>query len=196
MPDNEKNEAGKIAIILPGIGYTPDMPLLYFGRDLLMLAGYTDCRKVVFSYPGKASIKGNAQKMKEAAEKLYDMASESLSDIDFSRYDDVFFVSKSIGTVIAAAYAERNNLNSKRIRHVLYTPLEYTFDYHPKNAIGFTGTADPWVEHESVMSLASREGIEMNVYEGADHSLKVRDPMRDIDILKDVITKTKTFIFE
>ena len=191
---DSKQQGQRIAIIFPGIGYTPDMPLLYYGREILIEAGYEDCRRVVYTYSGETRIRGSLEKMEEAFQILYTRAQECLADIDWSAYDDVLFLSKSIGTVIAAAFAQKNGLNQKKIRHVLYTPLEYTFQFHPQNAVGFIGTNDSWCVASEVIRLAGEQGISMHVYEGANHSLETGDVLSDLDTIKEVMKKTKMFL--
>lgn len=59
------------------------------------------------SYTYKAgNIRGNEEKMKEAYEVLFSQAEAELADIAWSANDDVLFISKSIGTIIAASYAK------------------------------------------------------------------------------------------
>ena len=129
----------KLMIIFPGIGYTPDKPLLYYGRKTAEKAGY-ECLAVSYDFHGdKGKIRGNAEKMQEVFQELYAQTKEALKDVDLSSYEEVLFLSKSVGTVIAAAYAKElqascpEQENETRpatcpvIRQVFYTPLEATF---------------------------------------------------------------------
>ena len=181
----------KLAVIFPGIGYTCDKPLLYYAEDLAVQSGY-ECRRILYDLPGETGIRGNLEKMEEAFWILNARAEECLSDIDWAQYDEIVFISKSIGTVIAAAYATK--LSGKRIRHVLYTPLEYTFDYSPKNAIGFLGTADSWCVPEEVLKRAKDQEIPMHIYDGTNHSLEIGNILADLDTIRDVMEKTKKFL--
>lgn len=189
-----KNDSGKkIAVLFPGIGYTKDKPILYYAGKIAASAGYDVCRLVSFNYsPGK-SIRGNEPEMRKAFLELYKEAENQLAEIDWKEYDDILFLSKSIGTVIGSAYAEKYNLNDK-IRHILYTPLEYTFENNPKNAIGFIGTADPWCEYQNVIRAAKEQNIKMYVYDGLNHSLENDDNMHNLSIIKDVMEKTEEFV--
>lgn len=191
-----KIKVKKLVVIFPGIGYTVDKPLLYHGRKLLKEAGYEECIQVAYTYPGETRIRGNLEKMEEAFRILYVRTQECLKNVDWSAYDEILFLSKSIGTVIAAAFAEKNGLNGKKIRHVLYTPLTYTFQYHPQNAIGFIGTADSWCVPSEVLRLSEEQGISMYVYEQADHSLETGNVLHDLDTLKDVMEKTKKYVYK
>ena len=189
----------KITIIFPGIGYNSDRPLLYYGRKLAERNGY-ECRTVPYVYQGDMNIRGDLQKMEEAFKALYLQAQGILADAGLEKYDDVLFISKSVGTVIAAAYAEclRDKMicGTGRLRHVLYTPLEYTFKYDTENAMGFLGTADPWCVPDEVIRIAKEQNVPVHVYEGANHSLETGDILADLNILKDVIEKTGAFIRE
>ena len=98
----------KIAVFFPGIGYYCDKPLLYYSRKLAQECGYEEIVTLSYTYDG-GNIRGNEEKMQQAFEVLYAQAEESLSEIDFSQYDEILFVSKSVGTIIASAYAGQTN---------------------------------------------------------------------------------------
>ena len=181
----------KLAIIFPGIGYTCDKPLLYYAEDLAIQSGY-ECMRVAYALPGETRIRGNLEKMEEAFRILYARAEDCLSDVKWEEYEEILLISKSIGTVIAAAYAQK--LTGMRIRHVLYTPLEHTFPFHPENAIGFIGTADSWCVPSEVLRLAKEQGIPMHVYDGANHSLEKGDVLADLSTIRDVMEKTAEFV--
>lgn len=181
----------KFAVIFPGIGYTCDKPLLFYAEKLAAKSGY-EIKRIAYSLPGDRKIRGDKKKIEEAFRFLYADTVEKLSDVDFSQYDEILFISKSIGTAIASAYANEHQENN--IRHVLYTPLEATFGFRPQNAISFLGTKDPWSIPDDVIRLAKKMQVPMYVYENANHSLETGDVLKDIDILKDVMEKTERFI--
>ena len=57
--------------------------------------------------------------MKEVFDVLYQQAEKLLETIDFSKYENVLFISKSVGTVISSAYAQKHKIGASRsyIRH-------------------------------------------------------------------------------
>lgn len=59
--------------------------------------------------------------MQEAYEALFSQAKAELADIVWFEYRNVLFISKSIGTTIAASYAKKYGF--KNAKHILYTPL-------------------------------------------------------------------------
>ncbi len=180
----------KIAIYFPGIGYHCDKPLLYYSRNIARELGYINDRNVNYIYKAE-NIRGNEEKMKEAYEALFSQSETELDGIAWSKYDDILFISKSIGTIIAASYAEKYGL--KHARHILYTPLAQTYLFPPIHAIGFIGTSDPWSNTEKIIRLSEANHIPLTVYKECNHSLECNDTMKNIEILKDIMQKTADF---
>lgn len=180
----------KIAVYFPGIGYHCDKPLLYYSRKIAYELGYKNCRNVSYTYKA-GNIRGNHEKMKETYETLFSQTEAALADIVWTEYDDVLFVSKSIGTIIAASYAAKYGL--KCAKHILYTPLAQTFLFAPNNAIGFIGTADPWSNIDEIIHLSKTNHIPLTVYEGCNHSLECDDTLQNLETIKDVMQKTMDF---
>ena len=141
-----KKEAHKLAVIFPGIGYTADKPLLYFGRRIAVEYGYEIRIMDYKGFPPK--VKGDRNRMEESFFIALRQAEEMLAGVDFAEYDDVVFIGKSIGTIVAAKIAADSSAKA-RIRQVLYTPLEDTFRFPIGEAIAFTGDDDPWVGKEN-----------------------------------------------
>ena len=192
----------KLAVIFPGIGYHADKPLLYYGGKLAAEAGYKEQIKVSYTTTQK-KIRGDMDKMKKAFEELYVQAKDSLKEVKWDEYDDILFISKSIGTVIAMKYASENKLD--KVRQILYTPLEATFQIAEgsgaatdmeadRDAIAFIGTADPWSSVPEVIALSQKSGVPIHVYDDADHSLETDDTIENLHIIRDVMKKSKIFI--
>lgn len=180
----------KIVICFPGVGYHCDKPLLYFGRKIVQEAGYETCIRLSYIYQGE-NIRGNQKKMQEAFDCLYAQAEQALQEIAFEAYDRIVFLSKSIGTVIACAYAKRHGIPC---RQILYTPLEETFAFAPEDAVAFIGANDPWSRLEKVEDLAKKAKIPLYLYEGADHSLECGRVEKDLNTLQDVMEKTRSYL--
>lgn len=139
----------KLAIYFPGIGYHCDKPLLYYSRSLARELGYQECRNISYTYEGK-NIRGDQAKMREAYETLFQQAEKELEEIDWSVYDDILFVSKSIGTIIAASYVKKHGLVG--VRQVLYTPLAETFSFAPEKGLPLSEQRIPGVLRERSFS--------------------------------------------
>lgn len=87
----------KLVVCFPGIGYHCDKPLLYYSRKLAACAGYDHTLLLQYTYH-KDGLRGNPAALREAFDTLYAQAEAQLSAVDWPQYDDVLFLSKSIGT--------------------------------------------------------------------------------------------------
>lgn len=169
----------KIVCLFPGIGYTCDKPLLYYSSKMLSGLGWQTVRLVYGGFP--SGVKGDAEKMKQCAETALDQTEAQLKDIEWSRYDEILFVSKSVGTAVAGAYAQKHMVPC---RHVLFTPLEASFSFGIKDAIAFHGTSDPWANSDDIRKACRDAGIPLYITENANHSLETGDMEADIETLK------------
>ena len=181
----------RLAVFFPGIGYTIDKPLLHYSRRLAEKHSFEICLLPYSGFPKK--VKGDKGKMQESYKIALQQAKEMLSDIDFENYDDILFVGKSIGTIVAAKIASKSSVRD-RIRFIYYTPLEETFSYPVQDAIVFTGSAGPWMEVGLIPALCKELGIPCRVIPEANHSLESADPLVDIQNLSEIMAETARFI--
>ena len=74
------------------------------------------------------------------------------------------------------------------------TPLAETYKYvTSENGIIFTGTKDPWVEHEEILRLTKEAKLDKVVIEEANHSLETKDVLKNIEILSEVVKKIEKY---
>lgn len=187
-----KTEKEGLVVLFPGIGYTCDRPLLYYPGRMLQSMGY---QIVPVSYGGfPANVKGDAQKMRECFFTALDQAEAVLEKIDFSAFDDVIFIGKSVGTVVALHYAKEHDIDA---RFVLLTPVEEAFEHLPQlvgsRAAAFYGTSDPWARTEIVTSACTARKIPLYVFADANHSLETGDVETDIKYLQQVVRHIREF---
>ena len=190
----------KIAVIFPGIGYHTDKPLLYYSGKLAAAAGYGIIK---ISYPKyDVNLKqATKEQLATFVKMCLEATTETLKDAGLGDAEDVLFISKSIGTVVAAAYAKGIGADITHagadttcagtvIRQVYFTPLEETFDYVKKGVgIAFNGTKDNWADYKKVQKLAAEYDIPLTTIEDANHSLETGDAVKDIQNLEKVILK-------
>ena len=137
-----------LAVFFPGVGYTPEKPLLYHSCRIAESLG-CDTLTIAFSgFPKK--IKGDEKKMRKAFDLALSQSRDQLEDAKLTQYDEVIFIGKSIGAVAAAALAAEFRCN----RLVLYTPLEPAFSFPLPQTIVFTGTT-PMTHRISLLSITS-----------------------------------------
>ncbi len=187
-------EEKKICVLFPGIGYTVDRPLLYYPGKYFRKRGY---EVINVSYSGLPGNIGKDEKLKRLA---FDMAlvqaKERLTDINWREYSRIVFVGKSIGTIVAAAYARERvypvlgERGSDVLSFVYLTPLSATFDFaKEESGVVFHGTGDPWVETEEVEKGCDRLKLALYKYDRKNHSLESGYVMTDIETVQDVMSK-------
>lgn len=184
-----ENISKKIACLFPGIGYTCDKPLLYYSRTLLKELGWEVVPVPYSGFPDK--VKGNAKKMQLCVRMALEQTEELLGGVDWSRYSEILFVGKSVGTVVCAAYAKRHRL---LCRQVFFTPVEATFQFAERRSVAFHGTADPWADTRVIGTLCKEMGIPLYETPGANHSLETGDVEKDIAEIQKVMKTVRDFL--
>lgn len=179
----------KLAVIFPGIGYHVDKPLLYYSIRLAKQYGYETKCVDYGSLP--AGIKGDAGKMYEACELALGRVTESLSNIDFSYFSQVLFISKSIGTAVAAFYDANEQIGAN---HIYYTPVEASFQAIGTTGIVFHGTADDWARTSVIKEECAKRKLPLFLTEKANHSMETGDVSPDLEILREIMEETEKYI--
>ena len=177
----------KICVLFPGIGYQFDRALLYYSAKMAEGYGYEILRVNYSGFPG--NLRGDDQRIREASLFAFEQAKYELDAVDWSEFEDILFVSKSIGTIVAAMAEEYYDVKA---RHVLYTPFKDTFSFSVKEGIAFHGTADPWViDHEGLSKCST---VPMVVIDNVNHSLEGKNVIENIKILQYVIETSEEVI--
>lgn len=179
----------KLAVIFPGIGYHSDKPLLYYAKKLALTYGYEIAEVSYGGFP--EGVKGSREKMEKAFLSALAQTEALLTDRDFSQYDSLLFISKSIGTAVAAAYAGKHGLCA---HHVYYTPVEETFSFVQGDGVVFHGTKDPWVETDVVKSCCREKALSLFITDGANHSLETGEVSDDLRNLAVIMEETGAYL--
>ena len=182
--------AGIMAFSLSACGETQDTnedkketnPLLYYTGKLAVARGYKLVKVEYGNFP--SGIKENKEKMEEAFRCGLEQAEKILQDICWEEYEDILFVSKSIGTVISSAFARRHQLSAKNI---LFTPLQQTFLFADGNGIVFHGTADPWADTKDITEGCKKLNLPLILTDEGNHSLETGDTLKDLENLQQII---------
>ena len=165
----------KLAVIFPGVGYHTDKPLLYYSKKLASRNGYEIVEVPYGKFPKSA----------------VEQAEEILKAVDFSGYDDILFISKSVGTAVSSAYAGKYHLKT---RNIYYTPVEASFQSMTQPGIAFTGTKDSWVDHVAIKEGCEKGGFPLHITEDADHSLETGNVLKDLENLREIMRVTEEYI--
>lgn len=173
----------KLAVFFPGIGYHCDKPLLYYSEKFARQYQYETI---------KTAYAGLGRQVEEAFDAALAQTEKCLEEVDWEAYEEILFVSKSIGTAVACAYAAEHKIVC---RNIYYTPLEKTFAFAPQTGIVFHGTQDPWAETEMIREKCKEATLPLRVIEGVNHSLETADNVwRNLAVLADVMEWTQGYI--
>ena len=174
-----EGDPGRCAVILPGVRYFSQAPLLWFAREAAQAAGWS-----VLELSERAP--GDREPfdwMRERAASALDAASSA---------GTVAVIGKSLGSAAAPLVAERG------LPAVWLTPLLVRPDVvsalasssGPALLVG--SAADPtWSDGEQ----PGGGFVSVLEFEGLDHSLQVeRDPLASLDVLREVTERIGVFL--
>lgn len=185
----------KLAVIFPGVGYTCAKPLLYYGASVAADHGYEilrlDYGQDVHTFRGRTPLE-----LEPVISLALKRTLRLLQDTQFQEYDEIIFVSKSIGTVIACE-TEKKLILTDKVRHFLLTPVPAAIPYL-KNVKGvfFCGTADPYIPEKTVRTAARMYPEKTGgIFENCNHSLEQPgDTLGNLENLKKVMECLKWFL--
>lgn len=175
----------KIAVFFPGTGYHCDKPLLYYAREVAKEAGYNEQIKIEYVYDFD-SVK-DFEELEKTYPILLEQIEKQLGGINWRQYEDILFVSKSMGTVMAATYAEKHNLSE--VKHIWLTPVEQAYKMSKGKPIVFIGTKDPVSSFQMIKKLSEEQEMQLFVYDNCNHSLECGDTQKDLTVLANVMSR-------
>jgi len=170
----------RCVVLLPGVRYFSQAPLLWFAREAAGAAGWS---ALELSERAPADADPFAW-MSERAER-------TLAATDASR---IVVVGKSLGSVAASLAAERG-LHAVWLTPLLVRPeVVGALNAAQAPALLIGSKADPtWANAE----LPANDVLEIVELEGLDHSLQVEgDPLASLDLLREVTERIAAFLHE
>ncbi len=171
-----------LLILLPGIRYSVDCPLLYYTRIAYSYAGYEVIPVDDYGVKETDDLDAFADK---AAKNLV----KRLSDVDFEDYEQVIFAEKSVGTVIGMMLEDMLKLDN--ITHILYTPLEAIYAYlnTDRSIAGVAcGTDDKHIEIKALRAACKKLQLPLVEIKNTGHRLEGgKDVTKDISAIAQVI---------
>ncbi|MGO9378810.1 MAG: alpha/beta family hydrolase [Dissulfurispiraceae bacterium] len=194
----QKAETKHLAILLPGLGYTAHMPVMYY-TGLALLAKQADVMRADYNY-----IKHSDFMALDPDERRRWAAKDAMAvfnaAIDQRKYDEITLVGKSIGTS-AMGHLIATIHDMPRLRCIWLTPLlknEYLLSQIKQvehRALFVVGTRDPYYDKAILEDLLKTTGGESIIITGADHSLEIDgDPVKAIQALERIVDGILKFL--
>jgi hypothetical protein len=173
-----EGDPARCAVVLPGVRYFSQAPLLWFAREAAQARGWS-----------VLELSERAPADQEPFAWMRDRAERALDAADAGT---IAVIGKSLGSAAAPLVAER------ALPAVWLTPLLVRAEVvgalsaatAPALLVG--STADPtWADGEQPRGSA----IEVVEFDGLDHSLQVeRDPLASLDVLREVTARIGAFL--
>lgn len=197
----KEQATNKLCITFPGMGYHADKPLLYFGKKLMASAGY---KVIDLKYPTELPFEDPIECFRRSEATVLPV----LDAVPWQDYSQIAFISKSIGTIIAARYSQKLEANGLAasdkslatedsipyLRNCYCTPIPETIPFMQHNGIAFHGKADPRMNTEELIQGCKEHGIPLYCYEDANHSIETGDVFRNLEYLQDIVKKYKEYL--
>ncbi|MCM3783376.1 alpha/beta hydrolase [Neobacillus mesonae] len=175
-----------LVVFFPGQNYSCELPVLHYavqsaveqGMDVLLLEyGYQSARVAL-----------EREQRSILAEEVLQTVKHFSED-----YEQLVFVSKSLGTLLAGYAAEK--LGDHRITHLYLTPLDSTLDYiQHSSGLVIYGTKDSLFSEESRGKLDSlKNEIDIIKIPDAGHGLEVMDVRKSVEHLSELVRAYTNF---
>jgi hypothetical protein len=172
----QERATAHLGILLPGVAYTCDMPLLYYPAALLRDRG-ADVLRLEYASERPASLAADQVQRLFAA--VAAACSVALAQRD---YQEITLVGKSLGT-LAMGHLLTTTPGLARARAVWLTPLPQHAGLGAQiqrwagRSLFVIGTADPAYDAARLQELTAATGGTAVVVNGADHSMEIAGDM-------------------
>lgn len=167
--------ADRIAVLLPGQGYTAEMPLFYYAEDVLIAAG-ADVLRVDYRYHQRPAF-GQADQDERQRWLLTDATAVYRTARARRPEAEIVLVGKSLGT-ISIAHLLASESSAAAVRAVWLTPLLHLGSVRTQiirsgaRSLVAIGSADP-VYEPAVLDQARAAGCAVVTVDGADHGFDI-----------------------
>lgn len=171
-----------IVVCFPGTGFTCKEALFERLAERYAARGY-EVLRLEFSHIPFREI----ETMQEAVMVAQSAVRRQLLHVDFSAYEDVVWISKSLGTILAPRFESERKLNPK---HLFLTPLPETLGLvgPETRVIAFVlGTQDRFLTGEALTAFCTKGNYRYCLIDGVGHSLKEEsDEERNQEIIEQI----------
>lgn len=196
----QEQKSDHLSLILPGLNYTCDMPLLYYSTQVMLAAG-ADVLQVKYDYTQTqqnqaSSLKERFSQMKEDVTQIAQVA---LRQRD---YQHLTLVGKSLGT-LAIPYLLDADLPIQPQTCIFLTPIlnellpALPLIQQSVHTIYVIGTQDHYYDPDLVAQFRTENPDNFMIIKGANHSLEIPgEIMQSLSQLEILVKRIDRFIKE
>ncbi|MCI1774324.1 MAG: alpha/beta hydrolase [Paenibacillus lautus] len=177
----------KLVVLFPGKNYPCDKPILHFAGASAIQSGY-DLMVLEYGYQA-ARTDLDIHDLQRVIEESH----ESVQRI-ISKYNEVVFISKSIGTIVAGEVHGKLDIP---IKHLFLTPIKDTIHYINRfKGLVVYGSKDEVFNHELANQIKLDKGTEVIEILNANHSLEADHAPESVEILSKLVGIYMNFLNE
>lgn len=177
----------KLVVLFPGKNYPCDKPILHFAGASAIQSGY-DLMVLEYGYQA-ARTDLDIHDLQRVIEESH----ESVQRI-ISKYNEVVFISKSIGTIVAGEVHGKLDIP---IKHLFLTPIKDTIHYINRfKGLVVYGSKDEVFNHELANQIKLDKGTEVIEIPNANHSLEADHAPESVEILSKLVGIYMNFLNE
>jgi hypothetical protein len=184
----QSSKSNSIVILFPGADYSCDKPLLHYARKATLLSG-CDVLSLEYGY-FKTSNSFNSEFLENTIKETTEAIQIGLSN----SYKKIYFISKSLGTVVAGEISK--SIGYDKINNLFLTPTIHTIPHITKaKCTVVVGTNDKAFSKEHLDAIKEYSSVDLHIINDAVHSLEVdNDYIRSLEILRDITNLCVDFV--
>ncbi|WP_233208501.1 MULTISPECIES: alpha/beta fold hydrolase [Planomicrobium] len=191
----QEEASDRLAVMLPGAGYTNQAPLFHYATDIYLQKGY-DVLNVNYRYNDDFYDDFSMEELSEAVR--FDVAKVIGQVLTEFSYKDFCLIGKSLGTIALASELQRPLFRDAAA--IWLTPLIKRPDVFdamltlPNRALGFIGDEDRVYDAERWNEIKTNPQMTLRLVPGTEHSLEIPGKtLASIDIMKDIMAEIEKF---
>ena len=194
----QKEGSSHAAFLLPGIGYTSHMPLLYYPARIMLGLG-ADVLGLEYDYNRREEYMnlGGEERKRWL---ISDVSKACHGVLGERSYEQITLIGKSLGTR-AMGYLLTEDPHFQQARAIWLTPvlrseaLRKQILRTTQRSLFVIGTADPNYDKAQLEEIQGATGGESLVVEGADHSLEIEgNVQRSLKVMGSVVSAIQAFV--
>jgi hypothetical protein len=195
----QESETKHLTLILPGLNYTCDMPLLYYSAQV-MLSAKADVVQVKYDYTGISSGRSASTLTEKYKAMREDLSMISRLAMEHRSYQQLTVIGKSLGT-LGIPYLFQAGLALQPTTCIFLTPIlkelipwADLIRKSPKTLFAI-GTNDPYYDTGLISEFRTFHPDNFLIVEGVNHSMEFEaKPIQSMKVLNTVIDRIQRFI--
>lgn len=184
-----EEETKKLAIFLPGAGYTNQRPLFHFSEGVFLNKGM-DVLEIDYRYNEPSYAHFEMEELSEAVR--FDVKTVIDEVLRENRYEEFYLIAKSLGTIALCTELQREEFKDAKV--VWLTPLIHRDDVltamvtSKQKGLCFIGDSDRCYTEARYTQLLDNPNLSSKLLPDITHDMEYADdPIKSIDVLKEIM---------